>query len=278
MSHVPSCLVIRPLSHSHSNRFHVRFCGRPDGRARPGDRGVACCLQPPRRCGSDLRRHWARHRRGACASGNLKQYTRSYKRSLAALVQCSCGCSYCFKQHSRSERIVSSPTIVSSALCSKSLPDDRAGAPPLAGAAGSAAAAWCIWKHALDSSHSNHVLLACPQDDRAGAPLLLAPSGARLALRHEMRRPFAAWLARQAASAAQGPHRILNLHRIRTFFRKFPIWWWVLLKSALQPCCNRFASWLIHLHAGPGGSPAARPAVWKGRVVRHFQHESVRCI
>ena len=42
------------------------------------------------------------------------------------------------------------------------------------------------------------------QDDRAGAPLLLAPSGERLALRHEMRRPFAAWLGRQAAAAAQG--------------------------------------------------------------------------
>ena len=42
------------------------------------------------------------------------------------------------------------------------------------------------------------------QDDRAGAPVLLAPSGERLALRHEMRRPFAVWLSRQAASAAQG--------------------------------------------------------------------------
>jgi hypothetical protein len=52
------------------------------------------------------------------------------------------------------------------------------------------------------------------QDDRAGAPLLLAPSGERLALRHEMRRPFAAWLARQAAAAAQGELLGVGMRRV----------------------------------------------------------------
>lgn len=42
---------------------------------------------------------------------------------------------------------------------------------------------------------------------RGAAAVLLAPCGTRMALRHEMRQPFAAWLARQAAQAAQGVHQ-----------------------------------------------------------------------
>lgn len=42
------------------------------------------------------------------------------------------------------------------------------------------------------------------QDEAAGGPLLLAPSGAVLALRYELRPPFVAWLARQAQLLAEG--------------------------------------------------------------------------
>ncbi len=42
------------------------------------------------------------------------------------------------------------------------------------------------------------------QDEAAGGPLLLAPSGVVLALRYELRPPFAAWLARQAQLLAAG--------------------------------------------------------------------------
>lgn len=38
-------------------------------------------------------------------------------------------------------------------------------------------------------------------DTAADAASMLAPSGAQLQLRHELRQPFAAWVARQAGSA-----------------------------------------------------------------------------
>ena len=41
---------------------------------------------------------------------------------------------------------------------------------------------------------------ACPADPPRNAAVLLSPDGSRLALRYDMRTPFAAWLARRWAA------------------------------------------------------------------------------
>ena len=64
-------------------------------------------------------------------------------------------------------------------------------------------------EEAITSAYSLHgavpmassTLGACPSEPPRNAALLLSPDGPRLALRYDMRVPFAAWLARRAAAA-----------------------------------------------------------------------------
>ena len=57
---------------------------------------------------------------------------------------------------------------------------------------------------AVPMSSASLGYITAAEAERGAAAVLLAPGGTRIALRHEMRQPFAAWLARQAAGAAQG--------------------------------------------------------------------------
>jgi hypothetical protein len=62
----------------------------------------------------------------------------------------------------------------------------------------------------IAAAAANHVMILLPQD----AVRFLAPSGAQVSLRYEVRYPLAVWFAQQAALAAAGPYGMIGVGSI----------------------------------------------------------------